>query len=59
MINEKNKIIFARYNSYIMLPWFSISNILNEFDEDKIKNLVNFYLKFLLQKKKFFFFFDF
>jgi len=42
MINEKDKIIFARYNSYIMLPWFSISDILNQLNEDKIKNLVNF-----------------
>jgi len=41
-INENNKIIFARYNSYIMLPWFTISCILNEFDEEKIKDLVRF-----------------
>jgi len=46
MINEYDKIIFARYNSYIMLPWFTISNILNELNEEKIKNFV---------KKNFFF----
>ncbi len=40
MINEKDKIIFAKYNSYIMLPWFTISSILNELDEEKIKILV-------------------
>jgi hypothetical protein len=45
MINEYDKIIFARYNSYIMLPWFTISNILSELDEEKIKNFVNFFLK--------------
>ncbi|CAF4015513.1 unnamed protein product, partial [Rotaria sp. Silwood2] len=41
LINEKDKLIFARYNSYMMLPWFVISNILNELDEDKIKILAN------------------
>ena len=41
VINERDKIIFARYNSYIMLPWFVLSDILNEFDEEKIKILVN------------------
>ena len=41
MINEKDKIIFAKYNSYIMLPWFTISAILNELNEEKIKILVN------------------
>ncbi len=40
MINEKDKIIFAKYNSYIMLPWFTISSILNELDQEKIKILV-------------------
>jgi hypothetical protein len=42
MINENDKIIFARYNSYIMLPWFTISDILNGLDEEEIKVLVNF-----------------
>ena len=41
MINEYEKLIFVRYNSYIMLPWFTISDILDELDEEKIKNLVN------------------
>ncbi|CAF4564912.1 unnamed protein product, partial [Rotaria sp. Silwood2] len=41
MINEYDKIIFARYNSYIMLPWFTISNILRGFNEEKIKNFAN------------------
>jgi len=43
MINKYDKMIFARYNSYIMLPWFTISNILNILDEEKIKNIVNFF----------------
>ncbi len=42
VINEKDPIIFARYNAYIMLPSFTISNILNELDEEKIKILVKF-----------------
>ncbi|CAF5110546.1 unnamed protein product, partial [Rotaria sp. Silwood1] len=41
MINEYNKLIFARYNSYIMLPWFTISNVLPEYNEEKIKNFAN------------------
>ncbi|CAF2121029.1 unnamed protein product, partial [Rotaria magnacalcarata] len=41
LIDEKNKIIFARYNSYIMVPWFIVSDILKELDEDKIKILAN------------------
>jgi hypothetical protein len=46
MINEHDKIIFVRYNSYVMLPWFTISNILNRIDEEKIKQIVkkDFYL---------------
>ncbi|UJR23822.1 hypothetical protein I4U23_026798 [Adineta vaga] len=40
-INEKDKIIFARYKSYIMLPWFTLSTILNEANEEKIKSLAN------------------
>ncbi len=46
MINEYDKIIFVRYNSYVMLPWFTISNILNRIDEEKIKQIVkkDFYL---------------
>ncbi|CAF0788165.1 unnamed protein product [Adineta steineri] len=43
IINETEKLIFARYKSYIMIPWFSISYILNEFDEEKIKALANKY----------------
>jgi len=57
MINEKDKIIFARYNSYIMLPWFTISDILNELDEDKIKNLVKFYFIKIFIKNIFIFIF--
>jgi hypothetical protein len=57
MINEKDKIIFARYNSYIMLPWFTISDILNELDEDKIKNLVKFYFIKIFIKNILFLFF--
>ncbi|CAF1074951.1 unnamed protein product [Rotaria sordida] len=41
MINEYDKLIFVRYNSYIMLPWFTISNILHRFNEEKIKNFAN------------------
>jgi len=41
MINEYDKIIFARYNSYIMIPWFTISNILNGLNEEKIKKIAN------------------
>ncbi|CAF3308520.1 unnamed protein product [Rotaria socialis] len=41
LIDEKNKIIFARYNSYIMVPWFILSDILKELDEEKIKILAN------------------
>lgn len=40
MINDVEQIIFAKYNSYIMLPWFTIANLLNEYDENKIKDLV-------------------
>jgi len=50
IINEYDKIIFARYNSYIMLPWFTIANILSELDEEKIKNFVNFFKKKFLEK---------
>lgn len=42
LIDEKEKIIFARYNSYIMVPWFIVCDILKELDEGKIKILVNF-----------------
>jgi hypothetical protein len=49
MINKYDKMIFARYNSYIMLPWFTISNILNILDEEKIKNFVNYF--FFFEKK--------
>ncbi|CAF1024937.1 unnamed protein product [Rotaria sordida] len=41
VINEKDKIIFVRFNSYIMLPLFIISDILHELDEEKIKILAN------------------
>ncbi|CAF4120036.1 unnamed protein product [Rotaria socialis] len=41
MINEYDKFIFARYNSYIMLPSFTISNILHGINEEQIKNLAN------------------
>jgi len=55
MINEYDKIIFARYNSYIMLPWFTISNILNELNEEKIKNFVkkNFFFQLKISQKFF------
>ncbi len=43
IVNEKDKIIFARYNNYIMLPWFTLSNILNELNEEKIKNIVKIF----------------
>jgi hypothetical protein len=52
MINEYDKMIFVRYNSYIMLPWFTISNILNRLDEEKIKHIVK---DFFFAKKIFLF----
>jgi hypothetical protein len=55
MINEYDKMIFVRYNSYIMLPWFTISNILNGIDEEKIKKIVK---PFFFVKKIFCFFFN-
>jgi len=48
-INEKDELIFVKYNSYIMLPWFTLSSILNEPDEEKLKNLVKFSFKFVFQ----------
>ncbi len=54
MINEYDKIIFARYNSYIMLPWFTISNILHGLDEEKIKKFVNFFKINFLENVLFF-----
>jgi hypothetical protein len=42
MINKCDKMIFARYNSYIMIPWFTISNILHGLNEEKIKHFVRF-----------------
>ncbi|CAF0827946.1 unnamed protein product [Adineta ricciae] len=41
MINSHEQLIFARYNSYIMIPGFTISNLLNELDEEKIKRFAN------------------
>ncbi|UJR25019.1 hypothetical protein I4U23_006380 [Adineta vaga] len=41
MLNSYEKIVFARYNSYIMLPWFTISNILHGLDEENIKQFIN------------------
>ena len=46
MINEYDKIIFVRYNSYVMIPWFTISNILNQLDEEKIKQTVKRVFRF-------------
>jgi hypothetical protein len=40
MINQYDKIVFARYNSYIMLPGFTILNILNGINEQKLKDFV-------------------
>ena len=39
-INDKDQLIFVRYNAYVVLPWFTISLILTELDEEKLKNLV-------------------
>lgn len=39
VIDEKQQMIFARYKNYIMVPWFVLSMILNEIDEDKIIDL--------------------
>lgn len=41
IFNEFDKLIFARLNSYIMLPWFTIANILRQINEDKIKEMVS------------------
>lgn len=41
MINSYEKLVFARYNSYTMIPGFTISNLLNNLDEDKIKRFVS------------------
>ena len=48
-INENDQIIFAKCDSYIMLPWFTLSSILNELDEEKIKNLVKYSFELLFQ----------
>lgn len=39
-INEIDRMIFARFNSYIMIPWFTISQILHVVDEEKIRTIV-------------------
>jgi len=54
IINEYDKMIFVRYNSYIMLPWFTISNLLNGLDEEKIKKIVK--SLFFFCEKNFLFF---
>ncbi|CAF3752683.1 unnamed protein product [Adineta steineri] len=41
MINKYDTIVFARYNTYIMLPCFTISHLLNGLNEEKIKNIAN------------------
>lgn len=49
--NENNELIFVKYNSYIMLPWLTLSSILNESNEEKIKDLVKiFFLEILFSK---------
>ena len=53
-INDKDQIIFVRYNAYIVLPWFTISLILNELDEEKIKNLVSNFFSNISFKKSIF-----
>ena len=42
-INDNERIVFARFNSYIMLPWFTISEILNVSDEEKIRSIVTYF----------------
>ena len=39
-INPQTQLIFARYNSYIMLPWFTISSIVPDLDAKKLQTLV-------------------
>lgn len=41
MINKYEKLIFARYNSHIVLPWFTISDLLHELNEEKTKKWVS------------------
>ena len=40
IIDETDRMIFARFNSYIMIPWFTISQILHILDEEKIRTIV-------------------
>lgn len=40
-INRDEKIVFARYKNYIMLPWLSISDLLKESNEEQIEKLAN------------------
>lgn len=49
-IGENEQLIFARYKNYIMIPWFVLSTILNEANEEKIENLVkvSFFSKLVL-----------
>jgi hypothetical protein len=39
-INPQTQLVFARYNSYIMLPWFTISSIIPDLDALKIQTWV-------------------
>lgn len=50
LIEGRDKITFAKYNSYIMIPWFVLSDILNELNEEKIKALVSIILTFIFQR---------
>ncbi|CAF0974890.1 unnamed protein product, partial [Didymodactylos carnosus] len=36
-VTPYDKLIFARYNTWVMLPWFSISALLKGLDEDTLK----------------------
>ncbi|CAF0973639.1 unnamed protein product [Didymodactylos carnosus] len=37
LVTPYDKLIFARYNTWVMLPWFSISALLKGLDEDTLK----------------------
>lgn len=39
-ISTQTKMIFAKYHSYIMLPWFTISTFFGQMDDKMIKDLV-------------------
>lgn len=39
-LNPQTQLVFARYNSYIMLPWFTISSIVPDLDAGKLQTLV-------------------